>query len=199
MSDHRPYGSLWAYGGLKIVDLIPAFVATRSDLNVVEFDNIVKAMPWASDQARRGGPERVLGYSFLFALHRRMFGDVWRRAGTQRRRVTNIGVEPAQIVTLTKQTLDDAIWWHHNDVFDGDERAVRIHRQLVAVHPFPNGNGRCTRLFADLYLVAIGQPIFTWGAGGSLDEDGDIRRHYLTALHAADGDDYGPLVAFARA
>jgi Fic-DOC domain mobile mystery protein B len=112
---------------------------------------------------------------------------------------TNIGVDPSQIAMHTKQTLDDAIWWHNNDVFDADERAVRIHRRLVAVHPFPNGNGRCTRLLADLYLTAIGHPIFTWGAGGNLDEDGDVRRRYLEAPHAADADDYGPLVVFARA
>ncbi len=183
----------------ELVDLIPEFVATRGDLNVVEFDNIAKAMPWAWDQARRGGPERVLEYSFLFVLHRRMFEDVWKWAGTQRRRDTNIGAEPSQIVILTKQTLDDAIWWHDNDIFDLDERAVRIHRRLVAVHPFPNGNGRCTRLLADRYLTAIGRPIFTWGAGGNLDEDGDVRRRYLEALHSADADDYRPLVAFARA
>jgi len=45
-----------------------------------------------------------------------------------------------------------------------------------AVHPFRNGNGRCTRLVADLYLVSIEQPAFTWGAGGRLDEDSDARR-----------------------
>ena len=178
--------------------LIPEFVATRGDLNVVEFDNIAKALPWATDQARSGGPERVLDYSFLFALHRRMFEDVWRWAGTQRRRDTNIGADPSQITTLTKQAIDDAIWWHDNDAFDVDERAVRIHHRLVDVHPFPNGNGRCTRLFADLYLTAIGHPIFTWGAGGRLDEDGDVRRLYLDALLSVDTDGYGPLVAFAR-
>ena len=182
-----------------LVGLIPAFVATRGDLNIVEFDNITKALPWALDRARVGGAEAVLEYSFLFELHRRMFGDVWKWAGTQRRRVTNIGVEPAQIVTVTKQALDDAVWWHRQDVFDVDERAARIHGRLVAVHPFPNGNGRCTRLLADLYLTAVGHPIFTWGAGGRLNEEGDVRRRYVEALRAADGDDYRPLVAFARA
>lgn len=182
----------------ELVDLIPAFVATRGDLNAVEFDNITKALPWAMDQARRGGPNRVLGYAFLFTLHRRMFEDVWRWAGTQRRRVTNIGVEPAQIPAQTKQALDDATYWHTNDVFEVDERAARIHRRLVAVHPFPNGNGRCTRLVADLYLTAIDRPIFTWGASGNLDGDSNTRRRYLDALHAADGDDYAPLVTFAR-
>lgn len=181
-----------------LVDLVPAFVATRGDLNIVEFDNITKAMPWALDQARRGGAPHVLGYTFLLTLHRRMFEDVWKWAGTQRRRVTNLGVEPAQITTETKQTLDDALYWHENGVFDVDERAVRIHRRLVAVHPFPNGNGRCTRLVADLYLTAIDRPTFTWGAGGKLDEDSNTRRLYLEALYAADDNDFAPLVAFAR-
>jgi len=182
-----------------LIDLIPEFVATRGDLNIVEFDNITKTMPWALDQARRGGPTLVLDYTFLFALHRRMFEDVWRWAGTQRQRVTNIGVEPSQIPPQTKQALDDATYWHENDVFDEDERAARIHQRLVAVHPFRNGNGRCTRLVADLYLTAIDQPMFTWGSGGTLEEDSDARRCYLDALHAADGDDYAPLIAFARA
>jgi Fic-DOC domain mobile mystery protein B len=181
-----------------LADLLPAFVATRGDLNVVEFDNIAKAMPWALNRARRRGAEGVLDYSFLFLLHRRMFEDVWRWAGTQRRRGTNIGVDPAQIAERTKQALDDATWWHTNDTFTVDERAVRIHHRLVTVHPFPNGNGRCTRLVADLYLTATGHPIFTWGAGERLDEDSGTRRRYLDALHAADRDDYGPLVVFAR-
>lgn len=180
------------------VDLIPAFVTTRGDLNVVEFENIAKAMPWALDQARRGGPGLILSYAFVFALHKRMFEDVWLWAGTQRRRGTNIDIDPSQITTQTKQTIDDATWWHENNKFEVDERAARIHRCLVAVHPFPNGNGRCTRLVADLYLTSIGEQAFTWGSGGQLDEDGYSRRRYLDALRAADNDDYTPLVKFAR-
>lgn len=182
----------------ELADLLPDFVATRADLNVVEYENIAKAMPWARDEAERGGPKRVLSYSLLIELHRRMFEDVWRWAGSQRRRGANIGVDPSQITSETKQALDDALWWHDNTIFSVDERAARIHCRLVAVHPFPNGNGRCTRLMADLYLLSVGQQVMTWGAAGSLDQDGDVRRVYLDALHAADADDYEPLVRFAR-
>ena len=182
----------------ELVDLIPDFVATRRDLNAVEYENIAQAMPWAQAQARRGGYRLVLSYSFLVELHKRMFEDVWKWAGTQRRRGTNIGVDPPQITTQTKQTLDDAVWWHENETFTADERAARIHCRLVSVHPFPNGNGRCTRLVADLYLLSMELPAFTWGAGGRLDEDGDARRAYLDALSTADGGDYAPLIAFAR-
>jgi len=182
----------------ELIDLIPDFVATRRDLNAVEYENIAQAMPWAQAQARRGGYRLVLSYSFLVELHKRMFEDVWKWAGTQRRRGTNIGVDPPQITTQTKQTLDDAVWWHENETFPADERAARIHCRLVSVHPFPNGNGRCTRLVADLYLLSMELPAFTWGAGGRLDEDGDARRAYLDALSTADGGDYAPLIAFAR-
>ena len=37
--------------------LIPDFVATRADLNQVEFENITAALPWAHAQARSLGPE----------------------------------------------------------------------------------------------------------------------------------------------
>jgi hypothetical protein len=36
----------------------------------------------------------MLDFGFMRRLHRRMFGEVWTWAGVQRRRVTNIGVEP---------------------------------------------------------------------------------------------------------
>jgi len=64
--------------------LIPDFVATRTDLNQVEFENITKALPWAQRQARTLGTEGILDYGFMLTLHRRMFGDVWTWAGTQR-------------------------------------------------------------------------------------------------------------------
>ncbi len=141
--------------------LIPDFVATRADLNQVEFENIMKALPWAQRRARSLGAEGILDYGFLLALHRRMFGDVWTWAGRQRWRVTNIGVEPSSIATQSRLLLDDAKFWHTHAVFDPDDLAARIHCRLVSVHPFPNGNGRCTRMMADLYLTAIGAEPFT--------------------------------------
>ena len=34
---------------------------------------------------------------------------------------------------------------------------------LVFIHPFPNGNGRHERLAADLLLVKLGRPRYSWG------------------------------------
>jgi Fic-DOC domain mobile mystery protein B len=178
--------------------LIPDFVATRADLDRVEFESIARSLPRLLSAARSGGPESVLNYGFMLDVHRRMFSDVWRWAGTLRRRETNIGVEPYLITSRCIQCLDDALHWHSHHVYQPDEIAVRVHAQLVAVHPFSNGNGRCTRLIADLYLTSTVRPSFTWGAA-TLDVDGAARQRYLAALIGAlHNGDYGPLVAFAR-
>jgi fido (protein-threonine AMPylation protein) len=68
---------------------------------------------------------------------------------------------------------------------------------LVAVHPFPNGNGRWSRLAADLLIVQQGETRFTWGSA-NLQPSGDVRRAYIDALHAADEHDLAPLIVFAR-
>lgn len=178
--------------------LIPDFAATRADLNRVEFESILRNLPRLLAIARSGGPTVVLDYGFLVDLHRRMFSDVWRWAGSLRRRETNIGVDPYLIPSRSIQSVYDARFWHDKSVYPADELAVRLHAQIVAVHPFPNGNGRCTRLMADLYLTSIDRPSFTWGAS-ALDTDGTNRQRYLGALIGAlESGDYVPLVAFAR-
>jgi fido (protein-threonine AMPylation protein) len=94
--------------------------------------------------------------------------------------------------------LDDARFWHGHEVFEADELAARIHCRLVSIHPFRNGNGRCTRMMADLYLTAIGAEPFTWGSA-NLDVEGSGRAAYITALiTAADTGEYSDLVRFAR-
>ncbi|MBO0612478.1 Fic family protein [Thiothrix fructosivorans] len=78
-----------------------------------------------------------------------------------------------------------------------DELAVRFHHQLVAIHPFPNGNGRHARLIADLLVQRLGMPRFSWGSV-SLVDTGEVRSAYLEALRAADRHNMTLLLAFAR-
>ncbi len=179
--------------------LIPDHVATRAELDVVEFEGIIEALPWARNVARRSHPTDLLTVSFLMALHRRMFRDVWRWAGMFRRRETNIGADPGLLPGRVKVILDDASYWHDHGTFDRAEIAARLHHRLVAVHPFPNGNGRCTRLLVDCYLAACGAPPLTWGGAADGDAPEVVRAAYLAALRAADGGDYEALLAFVQA
>ena len=178
--------------------LIPAVGATRADLDRVEYENILSALPWARRQARRLGPRGILDATFLFPLHARMFGDVWTWAGAPRRRQTNIGVPPHRIRTDVGQVFVDARYWHDHDIHAVDRRAALLHYRLVTVHPFPNGNGRCTRLMADLYLEAMGAPMFSWGDAAQLDGASHARSTYIAALERAAFDEGASLEAFAR-
>lgn len=46
---------------------------------------------------------------------------------------------------------------------DWTECAVWRHHRMVAIHPFPNGNGRHARMFADLLLIYNQQKPLNWG------------------------------------
>jgi len=176
--------------------LIPTHVATRGDLNIVEQANIENATRWAFRARAVVQLDDLLTVSFSTAVHRRMFGDVWRWAGKQRLRETNIGVDPILIPTETRVLLDDVQYWHEHETYEAIECAVRLHHRLVSVHPFRNGNGRHARFMADLYLHSIGLPRLNWG-GSHLTTDDDARHAYLDALRAADAGELHALIGFA--
>ena len=84
-------------------------------------------------------------------------------AGRYRTTERNIGIPAWRIATDVRGLLDDTRLWVKQTVFGLDELAVRFHHRLVAIHPFPNGNGRHARLMADLLATQLGGTAFTWG------------------------------------
>jgi Fic-DOC domain mobile mystery protein B len=173
--------------------LLQTWITTRADLNEAEQANIDGAVAWT--ERRRDAD--ILTEGFVFELHKRMFGDVWSWAGSTRKTGKNIGIDPVQIHIQLGGLLRDARYWVDNKSFPPDEIAVRLHHGLVAIHPFPNGNGRHARLVADLLIVQLGGAPFSWG-GGTLRDIGTLRAEYIAALRAADQHDFAPLLAFAR-
>jgi len=97
----------------------------------------------------------VLTEEFCRDLHRRMFNRTWNRAGQFRQSDKNIGCAWTQVPMRLGQLLDNtACQLADNDnVVMLDEVAARFHHQLVLVHPFPNGNGRHSRLMTDALLT----------------------------------------------
>lgn len=168
------------------------WIATRAQLNEAEQANILAGLAWA--QRSR---VKLTDEAYLMRLHQRMFGDVWKWAGKLRRRETNIGVMPHQIAASLREFLSGVDYWLAHDSYDPDEIAARYHHGLVFIHPFVNGNGRHTRLAADLMCSTLQRAPFTWGSQ-SLDKEGAIRSTYLSALRAADVHDFAPLLAFVR-
>lgn len=164
----------------------------RSELNEQEQSNIIEAVLWADQRKRRPVSE-----TFGRSLHKRMFGKVWRWAGTYRTTNKNIGVDAYQIAMKLAETYEQVGYWAKQQTFSADEVAVRFHHMLVAVHPFPNGNGRWSRLMADLLVVSLGGTKFSWGST-TLHDIGETRRAYIDALRQADQHDLVPLIRFAR-
>ncbi len=126
-----------------------------------------------------------------------MFGEVWRWAGQYRTTARNIGVDAYRIAMDVQQAIDDTRYWVENATYPPDEIAVRFSHRLVVIHPFPNGNGRFSRLVGDLLAGQFGKPPFTWGRK-SLVDAGETRGRYVEALRAADNHDIGPLLLFSR-
>src|SRR3954470_17609896 len=173
-------------------ELIPTHVTLRGELNELEQRNIVEATSWAFERKRS-----VFDEAFLRGLHRRMFDKVWRWAGDYRKTDRNLGVRPHLIQPGLIQAIDEARHWIELESYRPDELAVRFHHKIVLVHPFPNGNGRWSRLASDLLVTAQGGTRFSWG-GADLQARGTARDRYIDALHAADNHDLAPLINFAR-
>ena len=174
------------------LDLKPSYVTLRRELNEVEALNVLAGERWAL--ARKC---EALDETFLRRLHLRMFGDVWRWAGKYRTSARNLGVDHWTIETALRQELGNVRYWVEHQSFPADEIAVRFHHKLVAIHPFPNGNGRWSRFAADLLAIQLGQERFTWGRG-SIVAASQTRMAYVAALKAADAGDMAPLLVFAR-
>jgi Fic-DOC domain mobile mystery protein B len=174
--------------------LLLSHITTRAELDRWEQENIAEAEAWAF---RRNHPD-ILTDGFARRLHKRMFGNIWRWAGTYRKTGKNIGLDAWQIATELRTLCDNCTVWIEHAVYPPDEIAVRFHHRLTAIHPFANGNGRHARLMTDVLLAhLLRQPPFSWGSGNLINA-GDCRKQYIDALRAADQYDYKLLLAFVR-
>lgn len=177
----------------EVAGLIPSHIATHPQLNEWEMVNILEGERWAFSRKHKSLPTS----DFVRKLHKRMFGDTWRWAGSFRTTEKNIGIDPTRIAPVLHDLCEDVRTQLEFQSYSLDEIAARFSHRLVAIHPFANGNGRLSRTIADLLLVQQGAERFSWGAG-NLVAEGEVRQRYLDALRAADRRDYAPLLAFVR-
>lgn len=99
--------------------------------------------------------DELLSDRFLRELHRQLYGDIWTWAGRYRLYELNIGVAPAQIAMDLRACLDNIQWrWEHTDDWTARELGIAAHAETVRIHPFTDGNGRTTRLLADLIFIS---------------------------------------------
>ncbi len=171
-------------------------ITTRGELNEAEQLNIQEAVEWTL--RKKLSQEEILDESFIRELHARMYSAVWKWAGEFRKSDKNIGVDKFQIPVQLRSLLDDCKLWITKNELSNDEVALRFKHRLVSIHCFSNGNGRHSRLMADVIISKIfDTQVFTWSAN-TLVKEGEARTKYLEALRAADKGEYAPLLTFAR-
>lgn len=175
--------------------LIPN-LSTYQELDEFEAAGIARATLWAGSS--RTLRQDLLSASGLCLLHKKMFEDTWEWAGQFRQRQTNIGVPVKEIQNELGRLLGDVKFWIKNQTYSLDEIAARFHHRLVWIHPFPNGNGRFSRLATDLLMLQMQEGVFSWGRG-HLGKVGDKRSQYILALRIADShQDYQSLLSFMK-
>lgn len=178
-------------GGLRI-----SIITTRGELDEFEQLNIQKAIEWTLKN--RWKAKKIFTEAFLLELHARMYGDVWAWAGSFRHSDKNIGVPYYKIGIELKNLLDDALFWYQHNTYPPDEIAIRFKHRIVSIHCFPNGNGRHSRLIADIIIAHLFKSkVYSWGSSTLVKADG-LRKNYIGALRLADKGDVVPLIEFAR-
>ena len=178
------------------LDLIPTLL-TREDLDKFEQENILEARKWVMQKSVLAKQD-IFSEAFIFELHKRMYGHVWKWAGKYRKTNKNIGVDFYLIATELKQLLDDVAYWLEHKTYSISDLAIIFHHRLVKIHLFPNRNGRHARMIADVIIAKYEGEVLSWGGGSNLIKPDEVRKHYIVALKEADKGDYEALLDFAR-
>lgn len=131
--------------------------------------------------------------SFFLKLHKEMLGDVWNWAGKIRTVELNFGIKAYLVSTELKKLADDLNFWHENKSFNVIEITARLHHRAVVIHPFLNGNGRWSRMLANIYLRQNNLSPTKWNED-LLAKENVHRGDYIEALKQADNGNYEPLI-----
>lgn len=171
-------------------------ITTHGELNEQEQLNIEEAIKWIINTKFK--KDKILTEKFIKSLHKKMFGNVWLWAGKFRTSEKNIGVQWVRIGTDLRMLLDDTHYWIDNGTYPPEEIAIRFKHKLVTIHCFPNGNGRHSRIMADLIIESIfGRKIFSWNQSNMVKAD-ETRKEYIRSIKEGDKGDINPLIKFAR-
>jgi len=137
--------------------------------------------------------EAPFSYEWLLQLHEEMFGNVWDWAGKLRQGELSIGIKAYLVSVELKKLVDDLAYWDKHQTYDVTEIAARIHHRAVQIHPFQNGNGRWSRMLANIYLRQKGLMPVKWQED-VLAKENPKRAQYIQALKMADDGNYNALI-----
>lgn len=179
--------------GLKLSD---EKAYTKDELYLLEAKNIARAtLNYLSRTPTT--KEAPFDYDWMLDLHQEMFGDVWEWAGKLRQVELSIGIKAYLVGSELKKLADDIAYWETHNTYELFEAAARIHHRAVQIHPFVNGNGRWSRMLANIWLRLHGEMPTNWEES-LLSQENANRDRYIAALKSADQGDYEDLIALQK-
>jgi fido (protein-threonine AMPylation protein) len=168
---------------------------TKADLYEAEQAVLAEVSEQLLDAVADGalGLDEILSDHFLRDVHLRLYGDIWTWAGRLRTRELNIGIAPEQIAATLRTSLENLRYrWDHTQDWTPREFGIAVHAETVRIHPFIDGNGRTTRLLADLVFLAAQDDELLESYDWALDKD-----RYIALLRTYDQTrDPRPLATF---
>lgn len=169
-------------------------LTNMGELDEVEDLNIQKGLEWLYHQKTN----EYLSMQFLCKLHEKLFGDVWKWAG--KFRTVEVNISKYRSYDVGPQLInffEDLKLWISGGRMSWDEISAEMHHRLVCIHPFPNGNGRTTRIYTEYVQRRNNQPVTSWRASLAHDPK-ERRRSYIKALQKADKGDFEILIEFMQ-
>jgi len=147
-----------------------------------------------------GLPERTVRVKDLQDWHRLWLGNVYAWAGQERS--VNMGkggfafAAAAQIPRLLSDFERNflARWTPCGQLSDTEliEAIAVMHVEFILIHPFREGNGRLSRLLADVMAVQADHAPLDYSEWERRKPD------YIAAIHAGFAGNYEPMCAFVR-
>ena len=178
----------------QVIGIRFSHLTTMGELDELEDVNIQNGLEWLNRQKT----DDYLSIDFICKLHEKLFSDVWKWAGKFRTAEVNISkYRPYDVGPQLKNFFEDAKLWMTSGQMSWDEISAEMHHRLVTIHPFPNGNGRTTRIFTEYVQKRNNQEVTSWNA--ALAHHPKRRREsYIKALRDADKGDFTLLIEFMK-
>jgi len=144
--------------------------------------------------------DQTITVAELSEWHRMWLGNVYEWAGQERSVNMAKGEFHFAAVTQISRLLAELDQKYLSvctpcQGFDEDqlvEAIAIVHVELILVHPFREGNGRLSRLLANVMALQAGRPELDFSAWDTASED------YFAAIRAGQGCDYGSLKNLVR-
>jgi len=167
-------------------------ISTGADMDELELSLLVQLYQEVLGEQQ---PTGVLRVSDLRTWHRWWLGNVYEWAGQDRSVNMSKGgfafAAAAQVPRLLQEFEKNCLArWTPCDDLAGDDLVEAIavtHVEFILIHPFREGNGRLSRLLADVMAVQAGHQPLDYSAWDARKDE------YIAAIHAGFSGNYAPM------